>query len=188
MCNAIEKILCFDDLLESLIGSDSRRLLHLMDIFVAGDEELFGWWLEREKEAAFGTLFHEKVSTSLVNRVSPRAELFCALIRSIEIKAKVFSFSGPYLQHVASPLCMQFVDALHESATDLRNDMLASRLPSDKELQRNVNDWIELINGAHMAALILSPELEENEAASLGAEQDLARFGRSLQSLEEVLI
>ena len=144
--------------------------------------------LEREREYVFSTLFHEPVTTSLVSRVSPRAELFCSIIRSIQCKADVFSFSGPYLSHVAAPLCMQFVDAVDESSASLRAQLGGRELPSNSALEANVNEWIELINGTHMAALILCVDDDEYGGAAMGGSQDLVRFGRSLQSLEGVLL
>lgn len=144
--------------------------------------------LEREREYVFSTLVGEQISGPLISRVSPRAELFCSLIRSIQAKAEVFSFSGPYLSRVAAPLCMQFVDAVDESSAILRDQLGARSIPSDAELTKNINRWIELINGTHMAALILNTDVDETAPASLGDHQDLARFGRSLESLESVLV
>ena len=193
--HAIEQLLRFDNFLKRLVPEETR-VLSLMDIFVAGDEELLNWWMQRERESAFATLFEENVTTALVNRVSPRAELFGALIRSVQAKARVFSFSGPYLHQVATPLCMQFLDAVHDSSTELRNVLVQRHIPTLEELQRNITEWIEITNGTHMAALILAPDStsdthgadEEEPVSSLGGHQDLARFGRSLQSLERVLV
>jgi hypothetical protein len=189
LMDAIEQLLRFDSFLQSLLSHSSDRLLKLMDIFVAGDEQLMNWWLEREREYCFATLFDDSnATTCLVNRVSSRAELFGSLIRSIQCKAGVFSFSGPYLNCVASPLCMQFLDAVDHTSTDLRSQLRRRKMLSDKELETNITEWIELINGTHLAALILYSDVSEDGPASLGGSEDLARFGRSLQSLEQVLV
>jgi hypothetical protein len=89
---------------------------------------------------------------------------------------------------VAAPLCLEFVNAVDATSAKLRAQLGKRSMPTDAELEANINEWIELINGTHMAALILVTDDDDNEAASLGGDQDLARFGRSLQSLEEVLV
>lgn len=211
LCNAIEQLLAFDDALRNLMPmGQADRLLRLMDIFVAGDEELLSWWLAREKEMVFSTLFdnttqenadsqakqRNKLAALVKTRISPRAELFCALIRSVQMKASVFSFSGPYLNAVAVPLCMQFLDAVHESATDLRK-VLAGPLPASSAaaeafLASNIEDWISVFNGTRLAAVILTrenPWAQQSMAPSnTSSVNDLARFGRSLEQLQNVLV
>jgi hypothetical protein len=207
LCNAVEHLIQFDDSLQNLLENDSsindddqemkkqkRRLLSLMDIFVAGDDELLQWWLERERETVFFRLFQEPETDTvepLLHRVSPRAELFCALIRSIQAKAAVFSFSGPYLHYVASPVCLQFLDALQETAGDLRQRWTKRRssMLTDADVRTNVTQWIELINGTHMAAEVVAcTEWTEDDEPDLSGREDLARFGRSLIKLEDVLL
>jgi len=188
----VEQLLQFDDFIRSLVPESQKcRIISLVDVCIAGDEELLQWWLERERESVYSVLFEQPVpaSNSILekHRVSPRAELFCALIRSIRAKAAVFSFSGPYLSQVASPLCVQFLDAIQESANDLRRVLTQRTLPKDEVLEANILSWIELINGTHMAASMLCAN--EPDGASTGpAEEDLARFGRSLERLRGVLV
>ncbi|CAB9509343.1 expressed unknown protein [Seminavis robusta] len=210
LCNAIEQLLQFDDALRNLLPmGQSDRLVRLMDIFVAGDEELLGWWLIREKEMVFATLFDDssknddddehatKLAALVKSRISPRAELFCALIRSVQVKASVFSFSGPYLNAVAVPLCMQFLDAVHESSTDLKKALTSPStrlqfLADDKFLAKILEDWMAVINGTRLAAAILTrdnPWAQQSMAPSANSSvNDLARFGRSLEQLQNVLV
>ena len=214
LCNAIEQLLAFDDALRSLMPmGQADKVLKLMDVFIAGDEELLSWWLAREKEMVFSTLFdnnasntssseqannklkeRNKLSALVKTRISPRAELFCALIRSVQVKASVFSFSGPYLNAVAVPLCMQFLDAVHESATELRH-VLAGPLPASNAvgfLASNIEDWMAVFNGTRLAAAILTrenPWAQQSMAPSANSSvNDLARFGRSLEQLQTVLV
>lgn len=198
LCNAVEQLIQFDDSLQNVFlpaaadAEDKHRLLSLMDIFVAGDDELLQWWLERERETVFFRFQEEPTSkTSLLHHVSFRAELFCALIRSIQAKAAVFSFSGPYLHYVASPLCLQFLDALQERAGDLRQEWTKRRSSAmtDAHVRTNVMEWIELINGTHMAVEVVAcTEWTQEDAPDLTGREDFARFGRSLQKLEDVLL
>lgn len=201
LCNAIEQLLEFDGAMRNLLPQgQGERLVRLMDVFVSGDEELLSWWLAREKEMIFATLFdnhassEEPPSALVKTRISPRAELFCALMRSVQIKASVFSFSGPYLNAVAVPLCMQFLDAVHESATDLRQ-ALAGPVSSHKAnfLTHNLEDWMAVINGCRLAAAILTRENPWAHKAGMSSANnssvnDLARFGRSLEQLQNVFI
>ena len=204
LCNAIEHLLEFDDTLRSLLPmGQADRLLRLMDIFVAGDEELLSWWLAREKEMVFATLFdndkkekkQDATSEAIVKtRISPRAELFCALIRSVQVKASVFSFSGPYLNAVAVPLCMSFLDAVHESSSEMQRNLASPRvlLQGGHYLTENIENWMAVINGTHLAAAILtreSPWAQESMAPGANScVNDLARFGRSLEQLQNVLV
>jgi hypothetical protein len=127
-------------------------------------------------------------------------------LRSIQQKASVFSFSGPYLNNVAAPLCMQFLDAVHDSATELKNALFHQqrrKLPTALLLQSNVKEWIQLINGTHMSAQLLIQDGDEdddddnnnngqgpttNVGARSTAHQDMQRFGRSLERLEQVFV
>lgn len=196
ICNAVQQLLQFDDFLLGLLREiDSslayqRRLLRLADIFVAGDDDLLQWWLTQEREVAYNRLFENPPDDASVNRVAPRAELFCALMVSIQAKASVFSFSGPYLSHVAAPLCVQFLDAIHESSTELKQTIQRRRTLNDSELQIVCEKWIELINGTNMAARLLCAEDSEqsDELRGANASHDLDRFGRSLHNLRQVMI
>jgi len=193
LCNAIEQLIQFDDSMQNLLPP-SNRLLSLTEIFVAGDSEILQWWLEREREAVFSNLYDTQGSEEdqpLLHRIAPRAELFAALIRSIQCKAAVFYFSGPYLHHVARPLCLSFLDALQATASDLRQRWTARRaLVTERVIfQKHCVEWIELINGTHMAATqVAATEWLQDAAPDLSGDQDLARFGRSLQALEDVLL
>mmetsp|Transcript_41058 Transcript_41058/g.85479 ORF Transcript_41058/g.85479 Transcript_41058/m.85479 type:complete len:772 (-) Transcript_41058:75-2390(-) len=218
LCNSIEQLLQFDDFLATLTGNMSGRVLSFMDIYVAGDDELLHWWMEREREAIFDSLFHGSIlkdeqKHESIYHVAPRAELFCSLLRSVKRKATVFSFSGPYLNRVAAPLCMQFLDAVNDSANDLRIIFQRRQLPTAAMLQSNVLEWIELINGTHMSARLLlgdnpqdeqdemsyndeaGDEGEEDVAAEMmaggtrsSAHQDMLRLGHSLERLETACV
>ena len=199
LSNAIHQILLFDYHLQSLVRdsyptrdpNNQMKILSLTDIFVTGDDDLLQWWLQRERECAFSRLSSDDVPTeALVNRVSPRAELFSALMVSIQAKAGIVTFSGPYMNHVAAPLCMQFVDAIDETTAELKEQLKQRKLPSDEQLDRVINKWVELTNGTHMAARIISNgfDLSDYDNSSHSADHDMIRFGRSLQSLQQVLV
>jgi hypothetical protein len=236
LCRAIEQLLQFDAFLQSEVllpplpdeenkngyrdapassVLQRRRVVSLMDVCVAGDDELFAWWMNRERESVISTLFDPDAivpaapnerAALCIRRVSPRAELFCALVQSVRNKAAVFTFSAPYIANVASPLCMRFVDALHETATDLTRQLTGRHLPSrcrnqvpsNSELQRIVTAWIELINGAQMATqtLLNTTSMESDQAtpqphsggAVTSSDEDMARFGRSLERLQGVML
>jgi hypothetical protein len=200
--NAMEQLLLFDRTLQESAPSgaisEQQQLIGLMDLLVAPDEELMKWWMERERESVFSTLFEDDSSVNvpkpLANHVSPRAEIFCALIRSVQYKASVLTAPGPYLRHVAVPLCSQFVDALHETSTDLRNLLCQRRLvgglPSEQQMLANLNEWIEIINGTHLAASVLLREgsWRDGMPSTSQSDHDLARFGRSLERLQDVMV
>jgi hypothetical protein len=196
--NAVEQFLLFDRTLQEAAPADRHSLLGLMDILITPDEELMKWWMERERESVFSTLFEDdstaNVPKPLANHVSPRAEIFCALIRSVQCKASTLSSPGPYLRAVAVPLCSQFVDALHETSTDLRNLLCQPQSsrgtpPSESQLISNLHEWIEIINGTHLAARVLLREgAWQHGMSSSQSDHDLARFGRSLERLVEVLV
>lgn len=195
LCNAVEQLLQFDAFVRDLVlPNQSNRIISLVDVCVAGDEELLHWWLDRERESAFSALWEEEATLPVFDRVSPRAELFCALIRSIQAKASVFSFSGPYLSQVAAPLCVQFLDSIHAAASDLRRVLTLRKLPTDSELESNIRTWIDLINGAHLVATTLSlnrtgeSDATTTSGSTANANQDLARFGRSLERLQGVML
>ena len=198
LCNAVEQLLQFDQLLRELsVEATSNsfsevRLIGLMDTVVALDEELMAWWIEREREIVFSTLFDESaVVQPLVNHVSPRAEIFCALFRSVQFKAALLSNPGEYQSKVAVPLCIQFIDAIHETSIELKNFLTSRRnLPSHADLIANVNQWIELVNGTHLAELVLRRESswQDGRPSMSQSDHDLARFGRSLERVQTVLV
>ena len=184
----------------------------LMDALIASNKELFDWWIQRERESVSSTLFPDDDKTDssvpktpLANYISPRAELFCSLIRSVQLKASTLTSPGRYLREVAVPLCSQFVDALHETSVNLRNSLMQKdnrrQQPHhqqqaspryggmvDSEEQRivsNINEWIEIINGTQLASEIL---LSSDRAVSSQSDHDLGRFGRSLERLVEVMM
>ena len=183
----------------------------LMDELVANNTELFDWWIQRERESVSSTLFPEddsifsnKNKAPAAGYISPRAELFCALIRSVQSKASTLTAPGIYLREVAVPLCSQFVDALHETSVHLRKT-LAQNYNSRQQVQEplssssstgiivskkqqlisNINEWIEIINGTKFASKIL---LSSERAVSSQSDHDLGRFGRSLERLVEVMM
>jgi hypothetical protein len=200
--NAIEQLIQFDKTLQeslpTLPSSSSKQssLLGLMDLLVSPDDELRNWWIQRERESVFSTLFDRDntndIPKPLANHVSPRAEIFCALIRSTQYKASVLFAPGLYLREVAVPLCTQFVDALHEATTELRGLLCQRRrngMPSEAELTANIHEWIEIINGTYLAASVLGREgAWQDGVAASQSDHDLARFGRSLEHLEKVMV
>lgn len=212
--NAVEQFLEFDSILMELLADadfSADQFTGLMDALIASNEELFDWWIQREGESVSSTLFPENDSTynhgpqtPLASHISPRAELFCSLIRSVQLKASTLTAPGLYLRKVAVPLCSQFVDALHETSVNLRNRLvqkhnrqqqLPGHQPSspnggiiDSEKQRlvsNMNEWIEIINGTQLASQIL---LSNDRGLSSQSDHDLGRFGRSLERLVEVMM
>ncbi|CAJ1943040.1 unnamed protein product [Cylindrotheca closterium] len=205
--SAMEHLIRFDKALQQCLpptGSDSpETLLGCMDLLVTSDEDLMDWWIQREKESMFSTLMDQDSTDSipkpLPNFISPRAEVFCALIRSTQYKASVLNAPRKYLREVAVPLCSQFVDALHERINSLKRRLfnysnkrrIVSGLAPRDELKASIFEWIEVINGARLAADLLgrqdSWQQEESVAASQ-SDHDLARFGRSLERLNEVMI
>ena len=213
--NAIEQFLQFDVTIKNNIGGghhqSSSSIMGLMDVLVVPNIELMDWWIERERESVFATLFpandHDNTSNEegnkrnddvpkpLANHVSPRAEIFCALIRSVQYKAAVLSSPGKYLRGVAVPLCSQFVDALHETSVELRDLLVLKQQHSiimEHQIVANINEWIEIINGTTLAARVLLTKERtwhyEKSGTSSQSDHDLARFGRSLERLVEVMV
>jgi hypothetical protein len=191
LCNAVEHLLQLDRFVRDLVPvEDSKRIISLVDVCIAGDEELLEWWLARERESVYSLLFEDPIMLPKVakHRVLPRAELFCALIRSVRAKASVFSFSGPYLNQVAAPLCSQFIDALHETAAEQRKVLTQRKLPTEKVMEENVLAWIEIINGVHMAATLLLSMDGDVAIQNASADHDLAKFGRSLNRICNIMV
>ena len=223
LMKAIEQILQFDsyiqtDVLYSLMQDSSKsevddsnknshtKTIRLMDVCVVGDDELLRWWLDRERESILSTLFDEDIgATDLLHhnkmnqrlhRTSARAELFCSLFRSIQIKANIFTFTGPYYSTVAVPMCIEFLDAVHETITDMKQKLLStgnktkSKLPTNMQLTGMIDQWIEVINGTYMAATMLTNTTTADSSTSETnvVNDDMVRFGRSLQHLHAVII
>ena len=206
--NAVEQFLQFDKQLQEFMPSSSSsssssssnnwQLMGLMDLLVIPDDELYQWWITRERESVFSTLFEDdsmiNVPKPLANHVSPRAEMFCALIRSVQAKASALTVPGPYLKDVAVPLCSQFVDALQETSVDLRNLLCQKHplgLPLESEMMANINEWMEIINGTHLASKVILKERAWQDGMSNPTRQsdhDLAPFGRSLERLRDVMV
>ncbi len=222
---AVEQFLEFDSILIELLTDTTNanesimiqsttnnpistsKFTGLMDGLVASNDDLFEWWIKRERECVSATLFPDDDNTAinapktrLASYISPRAEIFCSLIRSVQLKAATLTSPGRYLREVAVPLCSQFVDALHETSVNLRNSLIQRQRPQqhqssprfggmvDSEKQRivsNINEWIEIINGTQLASEIL---LSNDRAVSSQSDHDLGRFGRSLERLVEVMM
>ena len=189
-------------------GTDASSFQGLMDVLIVPNDCLFDWWLQRERESVFSTLFPDDdddddddggdrddiFKAPLASHISPRAELFCALIRSVQLKASTLTFPSRYLREVAVPLCSQFVDSLHHTSVDLRNRLL-QKFNSEHDIVTNINKWIDIINGTKLAADVLLTkertwhhEKETASSVSSQSDHDLARFGRSLERLVEVMM
>lgn len=219
--HAVEQFLEFDTILMELLADTTNtndtivdtsfsasQFTGLMDTLVASNEDLFDWWVQRERESVSSTLYdsiHYNIHKApLASYISPRAELFCSLIRSVQLKAFTLKSPGVYLRGVAVPLCSQFVDALHETSVNLRN-LLVQKHKGRQEIQQhkssssyttiidsekqrlvsNINEWIKIINGTQLASQIL---LSNERAVRSQSDHDLGRFGRSLERLVEVMM
>ena len=204
LCRSIEEILQFDAFLQSWVERSSntnvnnnQMVVSLTDSLVAGDDELLEWWLAVERESLFARLHHPVAKEDdndgrpqNIVLMTPQAEVFGAMIRSIRTKAALFT-SQAYLQQVAGPLCMQFLDAVHETATALKDGLLKlaavrGALPLEA-VQDNLQSWLALLNGTQWCALILKGELHGDEGDVM-IEDDLVRFGQSLERLHHVLL
>ena len=216
LCRAVEEILQFDAFLQSWKAADNvddahnaSAVISLTDCLVAGDEELLQWWLAVERDSMLGRLHQPTTTASDMIHMAPHAEVFGAMIRSIRAKAALFT-SHAYVQHVAGPLCLQFLDAVHATATDLKEQFVkligsSRHVPSTAALTENLQAWMALLNGTHWCALILKGQwreddqvsVEENDDAPSGITDesvisppvdDLYRFGESLERLEQALL
>mmetsp|Transcript_24873 Transcript_24873/g.37574 ORF Transcript_24873/g.37574 Transcript_24873/m.37574 type:complete len:680 (+) Transcript_24873:117-2156(+) len=172
LSNAVEQLFSFDSYIRDLINLEvypkSLAQYHLVE-----DEDLWTWFLERQREWAVSTLFETQVSPDTApNRVSPRAELFSALIRSIQCKATLLDTPSSYIDNVARPLHEEFADAIDETEKDLLRLMSQSNVLVETNLEENLECWIDLINGAHMAAIRLQGGMEsyiDNDLADMSA-------------------
>lgn len=184
LSGGVEQILLFD---AHLMGFLPRRPFGLAQALIAEDEDVWVWWLDRERESYLSILYDAPISADTVG-ISPRAELFCAIVHSLQAKASLFDFPSPYIAHVGVPICQHFLDAIHESATDLKNLLNQRKLVSTEELGKIIFQWIELINGTKAAAtkLVVGTPTQGLDAA--GVDHDLARVGRSLERLVDVLV
>jgi len=182
LTQGIEQLLLFDSYICDILPQQQRVPVGLSQSLVAGDPDLWKWFLDREREATLSTMFETDITERPPNRVSPRSEIFCALIYSIQSKASLFETPGPYLSRVAIPLCQSYLEAVHTVSTDLRNLLSQRKLPSDNDLNINLEMWIELINGTQAAAASL---LKGNARQG---DHDLARVGRSFERLREALV
>lgn len=205
LCSAIEQLFLFDKYTRDLLPSNNntnndnnhRPQEGLVDFFVVSDPDLKNWWFERERESALSTLFQtplEGIATT-DGLLSPGAELFCALVRSFQFKANVLipHHQASYLGHVAVPACMQFLDVVHGSSTELQS-FLRQR---DCVVETNTVCWMEIINGTHLASLVLTGDDRRYDddsqraiasGASCSTDNDLSRLGRSVQRLRDVLV
>jgi len=214
---AIEQFLEFDATLIELLArtnpnmtvgstvqleTDSFSFMGLMDILVTFNDCLFDWWLQRERESVFSTLFPDDDDAPLASHTSSRGELFCALIRSVQLKASTLTNPSKYLREVAVPLCSKFVDSIHHTSVDLRNRLVQRRI-CKHDIISNIKSWIEIVNGTKLAAEVLltkerawhHEEKRSSKTAttlansvSTQSDHDLARFGRSLERLVEVMM
>ena len=182
LTQGIEQLLLFDSYIRDLLPRQQRVPVGLAQSLLVGDADLWKWFLDREREATLLTMFESDISERPPIRISPRSEIFCALIHSIRCKASLLETPGPYLKRVAVPLCQSYLEAVHTMSTDLRNLLTHRKLPSDNDLETNVEMWIELINGTQAAAQAL---LKQNTRQG---DHDLARVGRSFERLREALI
>ncbi|KAL3903363.1 MAG: hypothetical protein SGILL_010472, partial [Bacillariaceae sp.] len=192
----------------AMMVPQNGSFMGLMDVLVVSNTELLDWWIERERESVFSTLFpddgdnektdNDAVPKPLANHVSPRAEIFCALIRSVQYKAATLTAPGKYLRGVGVPLCSSFVDAIHETSVDLRNLLVRKQPQSlimESQIIHNVHEWIEIINGTVLASRVLLAKertwhYEGANATTMSSQSDhdLARFGRSLERLSDVMV
>jgi hypothetical protein len=184
LSGGIEQILRFD---AYLTGFLPRRPFGLAQSLVAEDEDVWAWWLDRERESYLSLLFDAPISAGTVG-ISPRAELFCAIIHSLQAKASLFVVASTYIAHVGVPICQHFLDAIHESATDLKNLLNQRKLVSPEELEQILLQWIELINGTKAAATKLVIGTPTQGLGTASVDHDLARVGRSLERLVDVLV
>ena len=194
LTQGIEQLLLFDRYIRDVLSEQQRVPVGLSQTLIVSDADLWKWFLNREREATLSTMFDTGRTERPLNRISPSSELFCALIYSIRSKTSLFETPGPYLSHVAVPLCMNYLDAVHTTSTDLRNLLSQRKLPSDKDLNNNMEMWIELINGTQAAAMsLLKGNASQFGPVSLpkgitAGDHDLARVGRSFERLREVLV
>lgn len=180
LSGAIEQLLAFDSYVRELVPLEVYPP-SLSQLLIAEDEELWTWFINNERAWTMSTLFDTKVTLeNAPRRLSPRAELFSALTYSIQSKAAFFANSS-YVTNVGVPLCQHFLEAVHESSTELRGLMSQRKQVSTEDLEKNLEAWMDLINGTHMAAIRLSQSTHEHC-------YDLARVGRSMDRLRDAMV
>lgn len=181
LSGAIEQLLSFDSTIRDLVVLDVYPI-SLSQSLVVEDEELWNWFLTSERRWALSTLFDTPVFSDIApRRVSPRAELFSAIIHSIQSKAALFVTGSPYIARVGVPVCQDFLNAIHESSTELRGLLGQRKLLSIEDLVKNLEAWVDLINGTHMAAMRLNQV--DNRV-----EHELSRVGRSMERLRDAIV
>lgn len=181
---AIQEFLVWDYHISTLTDQD-KGVLRLMDIFVLGDDELLQWWLQREHDAIQQALVQEvETTTSLPQRL----ELFAALFQMIQVKASAFVVRGPYWHAVGAPLGRQFVETVHAAATRYKQELVKSS--SSFHFAHRVRDWIQLLDGMALVAetIVVVDHGDEDDDDTDDLARDLARFQRSLQNLETVVL
>lgn len=191
-------------------GTSPMRPPRLIDSFIALDEVLLEWWASMDKhymlstlvattqsgtsEAYVRVLAGNKTATAGKLPISPTAETFLALLHSARSKAEAIGFPDgrrTYVANAVVPLCMRFMDLMHEQASAMR-DLLVQRKkggapPTDEHLEKNFLCWIEVVTGTHLAAAALLHS-GSGEVVTLGADEDLARVGRSLERLRDAMV
>jgi len=178
LSNAVHSLLAADSYLRDLV-EDKSRIVSLVDSCVAADDEMLLWWLDCERTAVLSIFCDTDLSAVKVAGSSPRTELFVSLLKSLVEKASVFAFSGPYLYHVAEPLCQEFLEAVQGTADDLKIALQArSRQQTDAHLVQCITRWIELVHGITDAEKLLMASGQE----------ELENFGRALGSFHEAAV
>jgi hypothetical protein len=194
LCNAIEQVLQFDSFVRQTcimpLGF-TEKFLGLFDTLIGPDEDLLEWWIQRERESISANFTSDGSTVEAINNISPRAEIFAALIRSVQTKASLMANPGPYLREVGIPLCTSFIDAIHQASVDLKQQLKSVRvLDNPSDLNASITRWIELIAGTSFATSTLLRDgawLEDDSVPNQGSDHDLARFGRSLGKLQSLL-
>ena len=181
LSGAIEQLLTFDAFIRDQIDLDQYPL-SLTQSLVAEDQELWDWFLSSERRWALSTLFDTPMPSSLDAQLfSSRAELFSAIIQSIQSKSALLSKPSSYIAHVGVPICQSFLDAIHESSTELKGLLGQRKLIATQDLEKNLRSWVDLINGTCIAA-------GQMTRGGTKMNHDLSRVGRSLERLRDALV
>ena len=115
----------------------------------------------------------------------PLSELLISLIHSSRIKSNSFTnlpSRQHYIANVVGFLSSEYLDMIHSEATLLRKQLLSrskkNSIPSDSDLTINAMEWIGIINGVHIASVMLhscnrdNHEVWERAAVSLERMRD----------------
>jgi len=171
LSGAVEQLFSFDAYIRDAVNLEAYPK-GLSQHNLVEDEDLWTWFLDCQREWAISTLFETQVSSEKApNRVSPRAELFSALIYSIQSKAALLEKPSSYIENVAKPLYEEFADAIDGTEKDLLRLMTQSDVLVEQNLEKNIECWIDLINGAHMASIRLNGDKDgytDKELADMG--------------------